>query len=110
VSRGKPAVIRDPAVAIAAAKCWMARWQGKRSFSSIAAMPDLNKAHPDECGFCEYPPDYLMQALEEFVEWAGFKSSDTNLELAQVRTEIEAFTTLPPEMQAEAVRRAQGYL
>ncbi len=58
------AVIRDPAFAAAAGKCWLARMMGGRVGNVVAA-------HPTECAWCEFPPEYLIDRISEFLHWAG---------------------------------------
>lgn len=108
MNRGRVAEIRDPAVAIAAGKCWMARWR-KGGMFLITGVP-INSFHPAPCGFCEYPPDKLAGALEEFVDWARLKAPRTMGETTELRAEIEMFQTLPKEEQQRLVERAQGYV
>lgn len=99
MSRGREGVIRDPSNAIAAAKCWLSRW---RSIALIGIKSE--SIHPGECGWCEYEPDFLIDAVREFGSWSGSTGEGVPL-----RPEVEAFLTLPYEEQAVQVRRAQGY-
>lgn len=106
VPRGRPPVIRDPAIAVAVGKCWLAR---TRSAFAVTAH------HPEECGFCEMPLDKLIWSLEEFNEWSGVgyrqdRFDPSNPTIRPWRVEIERFDSLPREEQDVMVRRAQGYI
>lgn len=97
MSRGRQEVIRDPAVASAAAKCWLARFQG-------VIYIDPGSYHPERCSLCEYDMDYLMAMLREFLAWSGLKPGKDPVPL---RAEVEGFLTLPATEQARAVRAVQ---
>lgn len=96
--------VRDPAMAIAMAKCWLASWMppGAEAFG----LPPESSFHPDACGFCDMPRDLLVQMLEEFQTWSLISVYDDEVPL---RAEIEAWQTLSPEQQNFKVRQAQGY-
>ena len=100
MSRGKE--VRDPAVAIAMARCWLASWSSR----SLIGL-DINEFHPDNCGFCEIPRETIMEMLEEFADWSNISSYDESVPL---RAEIEAWETLPREEQKTMVERAAGWL
>lgn len=89
-------VIRDPAVASAAAKCWLARFQGMVIIDG--------SYHPEPCSLCEYDMDYLIGAVREFLAWSGHQPGKDPVPLRQ---EVEGFLTLPREEQARAVRAIQ---
>lgn len=93
------AAIRDPAVAIAVAKCWLASEYGR----SLPGIP-VTAFHPEECPFCEFDRDGMMEALEEFVAWSGISSDEET----PLRLQIESWMTLPAEVQRQHVQRAQG--
>lgn len=100
-------VIRDPAHAIAAGKCWIARrWGGLLAESAIAD-------HPTDCAWCEFEPDYIIEKIEEFQEWAGLTRSDTvdtgDPLVRPLRASVEGFAMLPVEEQRRLVRDAQGF-
>lgn len=95
--RGR-SVIRDPATAIAAAKCWLARRGG-------GGVLRTDSFHPAECSMCEMDADGLIEAVTEFVEWAGISSDEER----PLRAEIEAFLTISEEAQRRQVGRMQGY-
>lgn len=102
------AVLRDPATAAAAGKCVMTRWN-KGGGARMVGLP-TNSFHPQECGFCEYPVDQLMEALAEFNAWAGLIEPSTLDHPLPLREEIEMFLSLAPADQQALVARRQGYL
>ena len=68
----------------------------------------VNSYHPEDCGFCEYPAEKLINAVSDFMEWA---EPPTRMgDATALRPEVEAFLALTHEEQKEEVRRAQGYL
>lgn len=107
--RSKPPPIRDVAIAVAAAKCVVARDIGE---SSIGALTP-RFFHPKECAFCEMETEWLREAVAEFNEWAGLNPAtviDPGFpELQKLQPSVESFTLLPMEEQAIRVQRAQGY-
>ena len=108
MTRGRVSVIRDPAIASAAAKCWLARWhkgQGMR----VMGIP-ITSFHPQDCGFCEYPVDKLIESVDEFVKWAGLKPPETIGEPVAMRESVEMFLMLPASEQNRLVQKAQGHL
>jgi hypothetical protein len=107
VSRGRVSVIRDPAIAVAAAKCWMARWNGGRSAKMVGLT--VNSFHPAECGFCDFPAERLIEAVDEFNTWAGLKPPRFIGESSAVRDTVETFLSLPVHEQKRLVGKAQGY-
>jgi hypothetical protein len=52
----------DPAAAVAASICWLARWRGVGAKFAKAA----TVRHPSRCAWCDYPPGYLVTMVEEF--------------------------------------------
>lgn len=106
--RGR-ANVRDPAQAIAMAKCWLATWTKRveAGGTSVMPLPPTNSFHPAACGYCELPRDLVIQMLEEFQSWANISTYEKDVPL---RLEIEAWETLPATEQQLKVRRAQGYL
>lgn len=103
--RGRVQVLRDPATAIAAAKCFLSRTQNRLSLGAF---------HSEECDFCETSLDVLIRALEEFGTWSGISYRETrydplNPALRAWRPEIESFAQLPREEQLKMVEVAQGY-
>lgn len=104
MSRGRVSVIRDPAIAVAAAKCHLARWKMGQVLG-IAT----NAFHPEECGFCDYPADRLAEAITEFANWAGLYQTKKSDEPLPVRDDVERFLMLPREEQHRLVEKAQGY-
>jgi hypothetical protein len=111
VSRGKSEGIKDPAFAIAAGKCWLARWRGGAAASAMNL--DASSFHPSECTFCGYSPEELIDMLEAFLKWAGLNPPSwrdpLEVETTPLRAEVEGFLTLPPEEQERTVQFAQGY-
>jgi len=95
VSRGSISVIRNPAIAVAMAKCWLADWK--------ATIPAAN-FHPDTCAYCDTPRDLLMKQLEEFRDWAGI--SVIELEESPLRMEIEQWETMPVAEQTRLIQKA----
>lgn len=106
--RGRVSVIRDPAIAAAAGKCWLARWQGGKAMSRITGIQS-NSFHPDECGFCDYPTDRLVEAVAEFNEWAGLNPINFMDEPMVARGAVEMFMTNTTAEQRRLVMKAQGY-
>lgn len=100
--------IRDPAVAAAVGKCWLWRWSRRvPAYSRMVLTDKIERLHDDEpCGFCEYPADGLIRALEEFVEWSGLSTEAVDSG-RPFRPEVEAFIRLPNEEQHRLVRDAQ---
>lgn len=107
MSRGRVSVIRDPAIAVAAAKCWLARWH-KGGGAKMVGVP-VNSFHPADCGFCEYPTDRLIAAVSEFREWAGLEPPEFMDQPIAVRDTVETFLGLPSHEQKRLVMKAQGY-
>jgi len=108
MTRGRVSVIRDPAIASAAAKCWLARWH-KGSGARTIGIP-ITSFHPQDCGFCEYPTDKLIESVDEFVKWSGLKPPTSISEPVAMRESVEMFLTLPAHEQKRLVEKAQGYL
>ena len=104
MSRGRetPApTIRDPAIAVAAAKCWLARW------GNLDGVP-VGSYHPREYGFCEYPEKRLIDAVAGFIAWA-----DPPAEMGEpvaLQSSVEAFLALSRQEQSVLVQKAQGYI
>jgi hypothetical protein len=108
VGRGKDdVIIRDPAFAAAAGKCWLSRMMGGRVGSAVAD-------HPLECSFCKFDLDYLCDRIEEFLHWAGMERIDEHRPgeptVYPVRTEIESFMMQTKTEQERLVRKAQGQI
>lgn len=105
MNRGRVSVIRDPAIAVAAAKCHLARWRDMKTILGISA----NSFHPAECGFCDYPADRLAEAVVEFSEWAGLYQTKASDDTLPVRDQVESFLMLPRHEQLRLVEKAQSY-
>lgn len=95
---GDRSVIRDPAVAVAAAKCWLASRGG-------GGLLPVDSFHPKECTFCEFDRDGIIEAVTEFVAWAGIATDEER----PLRGAVEAFMTINPEAQSRQVDRVRGY-
>jgi hypothetical protein len=108
MTRGRVSVIRDPAIAAAAGKCWLARWNGGKGASRMLGIP-VNSFHPQDCGFCEYPTDRLLESVDEFVKWAGLKPPEAMDEIGVIRESVEMFMAQPAHEQSRLVMKAQGY-
>jgi hypothetical protein len=102
VSRGQLQV-RDPAEAVAMAKCWLATWARG---SGLWGLPDVNSFHPSTCGYCEMDRPALMKMVTEFVEWSGVSSYDESVPL---RLEIEAWETVGSDEQKRRVEQVAEY-
>jgi len=103
--RSKVPVIRDPAFAVAVAKCWLARTQSPYGLSAF---------HEEDCGFCEMPLNTLIHSLEEFGVWSGIswrsdRFDPSNPTVMPWRDEVERFARLPPADQLALVKKAQGH-
>jgi hypothetical protein len=96
MSRGQAQVIRDPAVAVAAGKCWLSRWGDLKIGVEITS----DSFHPKECVFCAYDMRFLVESIDEFMDWSGLRPTKDPTPL---RAEVEGFLTLSPEEQARAV-------
>ena len=96
-------VIRNPAEAVAAAKCWLATWS---KAGGGANLPPVDSYHPDKCVYCEQPRDFLIRVLEEFRDWS-FISSYVDDE-TPLRLEVEQFLALPTHEQDRLVKKAQS--
>lgn len=105
--RGK-ITIRNPAEAIAMAKCWLNTWVTRAKAAKIDLGVGLNSLalHPAPCVYCKEPRDLLIQTLEDFKEWSGI--SNDSFTKDPFRLEIEQWLTLPAEEQERLVRKAQA--
>lgn len=66
----------EPAVAIAASKCWLARMMTNQSPDSVKVA--IKESHPSTCGWCSYPLDELMKGIE----WFNRYDSDNAYEIS----------------------------
>jgi hypothetical protein len=103
VSRGQQ-VIRDPAIAVAAGKCWLSRWNTQKLMGV-----NLGTFHPAPCLFCEYTPEFLIEAIDEFLDWSNLREDDPTKEPVPLRGEVSMFLDMSAEEQAREVLEAQGY-
>lgn len=109
VVRYKIPELRDPAQAVAAAKCVVARDLGKESLGRLTP----RFFHPSECSYCGLETEALRDAVAEFNGWAGL-NPPTRIDpmypdLHPIKPGVESFMLLPREEQAARVQRAQGY-
>lgn len=100
-TRGK-IEIHDPAQAIAAAKCWMSRW----GHTTLAGSVSVDSFHPTNCRFCQINADYLITAIDEFLDWSNLRADTRSVHYEE---SVEKFLMLSNAEQSEAVRAAQGY-
>lgn len=91
---GQPLAIDEPASAVAASLCLVARDRGDRR----------TPRHPETCSWCDWPADVLRSMLEAFNEWAGYDERQGTY----ARHVARVFAELPQSRQAELVRAAQG--
>lgn len=56
----------DPAVIAAMSVCWL--WQTQNAGSVIIARQVMDR-HGEECRWCGYKPDLLMDYIEEWWRW-----------------------------------------
>ena len=101
MTRGRVSVIRDPAIASAAAKCWLARWH-KGSGARTIGIP-ITSFHPQDCGFCEYPTDKLIESVDEFVKKIKSLGGQIAVEKRAVPTMGYFAVALDPQHNAIAV-------
>ncbi len=99
--RGR-ATVRNPAEAIAMAKCWLASWGGSETFLNL----NQDSFHPAECGYCEVPNEVKVKVVAEFIDWSGTSAYEPR----PLRLEIESWETLPHEEQARLVAKAAGLI
>ena len=91
--------VRNPAEAIAMAKCWLATWAGRTKIGGL----DMSTIHVAPCAYCEEPRDFLIRAVEEFSEWGQLITDD---EEAPMKLEIEQWLMLPASEQERLVTKA----
>lgn len=102
MSRGR-LQFRNPAEAIAAAKCWLYTWTSRTGPGLLRL--DGEAIHETTCSFCEYPRDMLVSAIEEFNTWSAIDSEEED---APIRLEVEQFLALPAAEQFRLVKKAQA--
>lgn len=84
--------ISDPAAAVAASKCYMARtWRTPDRLGET-----ITAHHPGPCEWEEFPADVLVRFVAEWVAAGGFESAATI-----------AFSRMPAREQRDRVRMAQ---
>lgn len=101
--RGRVSLIRDPAYAVAAAKCWLSRTRQK-----------FGAHHPEECSMCDIPAGDLIASLTEFATWSGLNYRENTYDpydpvTTELREEVERWVRLPQREQRARVMKAQGY-
>ena len=99
MSRGR-LEFRNPAEAVAAAKCWLYTWTSRSGPGLLRLEGEL--IHDEACSYCEYPRDMLIVAIEEFNTWAAIDADE-----APLRLEVEQFLALPAVEQQRLVKKAQ---
>lgn len=88
--------IDDAPSVVAASKCWLHRNSPIRFAERAGERSHLKRmSHPEECGWCAYPSEALMDAIRHFV--------NTRDDL------IAEFEALPWSTQQALVVKAQGY-
>ena len=92
---------RNPAEAVAAAKCWLNTWTSRSGPGLLRLEGEM--IHGDACAFCEYPRDMLIAAIEEFNTWAALDQEE-----APLRLEVEQYLALPAAEQLRLVKKAQA--
>lgn len=96
--------IRDPAMAVAVAKCIAHQLQPTKKF--------IQAAHPKECLYCKASLERKLAALYEFHEWAGFTRLPTHLndpDWPDLRNEVEQYMKLPHDQQRRYAAAHAGY-
>jgi hypothetical protein len=89
--------VRQPAAAVAAGKCLLARL-----FPRVKVRVEgLDHAGP--CQWCDYPSDVLVGWLRDFHGWAGYDADADSYREPTVRD----FRHMPRPRQRELVRAAQ---
>lgn len=89
------AVIFEPAAAVAAGICLVAR-----EFND-----GRDRRHPRPCGWCDYPLEVLRSMVDGFNAWAGFDERKGTY----TRFEARQFQGLPHRQQSELVLEAQSF-
>ena len=104
--RGSLSAVRDPAMAVAMAKCWLASWTSRAKAANVrTGLPPVDSFHGYECGFCDVPRDIIIRQLEEFTTWSGISSYDEDIPL---RAEIESWEMVHSDEQKRRVLKASG--
>lgn len=103
MSRGKLSAIRDPAIAIAASKCYLAR-----TTAHLIMGTAINSFHPKPCSFCDLETERLAGLLNEYMGWSGLRPARTADDVIPIRPEVERFEMLPREEQRRLVTKAQA--
>ena len=87
--------LREPAQAIAAAKCILYRLGFKGEHMDM---------HPDTCNFCGVPLQKLTGYYDEWLDWSGLNDPENK------HPTLVMFEELPRETQRQEVRKYQGYV
>lgn len=96
--------IRDPAMAVAVAKCIAHQLQPTKKF--------IQAAHPKECLYCKASLERKLAALNEFIDWAGFTRLPTKVgepDWPDLRNEVEMYMRLPHDEQRRFAAAHAGY-
>jgi hypothetical protein len=102
-------LVREPAEAVAIAKCLIHRLVGERKGDNKFLPWEM---HPWECRYCKVPTDLLTQAHEEWLVWSGEgpKAFFPNIPDDFIQPgAVKAFASLPPDHAARLVWEYQGY-
>lgn len=102
---------RDPAVASAVGKCASYRlldldrgWYGPSAYIA----EQVRGAHPERCLWCDTPIGDLLDACDEFNDWAWPEPERwARGVVVPVPPEVRAFERLPHADQRALVRKAQ---
>lgn len=101
-ARAPSNLLRDPAIAAAVAKCCVKQLAPNDGISY--------QVHPTECRWCRYPLERKLEAVREFVRWAGFNNiTNENPDWPVLEPSVEAFMQLPRIEQARLSTLAAGY-
>ena len=92
--------LRDPAQAGAIAKCLISRLVGERKGDNRLITWDT---HPRRCAYCSYVSERLWTVYEDWMQWSGLEKEGS------LHPSVEAFYSLPREIQQAEVKKAQGY-
>jgi hypothetical protein len=89
------AVINEPEVAVAAARCVTARALDQHG---------VTEQHPRPCTWCDYDRGELARMVQGYNTWAGYSERSGTYE----RHEARVFAELPRDEQLRRIVEAQG--
>lgn len=87
--------LREPAQAVAAAKCILYRLGFKGEHMDM---------HPGQCNFCGVPLEKLVPRYEEWMQWSNLNDPENK------HPTVVMFEQLPRDVQRQEVRKYQGYV